>query len=220
MSIILQQLANGITVFFAIPIFLNQLALIAKRSFKNRNSVFLYIIHHSLVIIYERGKRMLKENNLPLIGGCSCGQVRYELTEKPLFTHACHCTDCQRSTGSGFVIHTLTIKSGFKITGETKSTTLPTGSGAGYNPHFCPKCGTFLWCEYHVAPKGFVVLRTGTLDKPNDIQPQAHIFTKQKLPWLSLPENVPHFPEMYNRNETWPKESNQRMDRLAANSSS
>tara|TARA_B100001741_G_C16157133_1_gene416316 strand:- start:5 stop:502 length:498 start_codon:yes stop_codon:yes gene_type:complete len=163
---------------------------------------------------------MTKDINLPLTGKCSCGQVSYELNEAPLFTHACHCVDCQCSTGSAFVIHTLTTKSGFKISGETKSTTLPTGSGAGYDPHFCSKCGTFVWCEYHVAPKGFVVLRTGTLDKPHNIHPQAHIFTTQKLPWLSLPKDVPSFPEMYNRTETWPKASNQIMDRLVANATS
>ena len=154
--------------------------------------------------------------DLPLTGKCSCGLVRYELSEAPLFTHACHCADCQRSTGSAFVIHTLTTKSGFKISGETKSTTLPTGSGAGYDPHFSSKCGTFIWCEYHVAPKGFLVLRTGTLDKPNNVEPEAHIFTTQKLPWLPLPKDVPCFPEMYNRIETWPEASNQTMDRLVA----
>ncbi|MBH67276.1 MAG: aldehyde-activating protein [Rhodospirillaceae bacterium] len=157
---------------------------------------------------------MTKKIELPLRGGCSCGHVRYELSEKPLFTHACHCVDCQCSTGSAFVIHTLATKSGFKIRGKTNSTTLPTGSGAEYDPHFCSKCGTFVWCQYHIAPKGFVVLRTGTLDKPNNIQPEAHIFTTQKLPWLSLPKDVSCFPAMYNRTETWPKESNQKMDRL------
>ena len=61
------------------------------------------------------------------------------------------------------------------------------------------------WCEYHAAPKGFLIVRTGTLDKQNNIHPEDHIFTTQKLRWLSLPKEIPSFQEMYNRNEPWPK---------------
>ncbi len=157
---------------------------------------------------------MITEADLPLHGGCACGKVRYQLTETPLFTHACHCIDCQRSTGSAFVIHTLTTEEGFVITGDTKSTTLPTGSGAGYDPHFCVTCGTFVWCQYHRAVKGFIVVRTGTLDQAYKIAPQAHVFTKQKLSWLALPSNIPCFDEFYDAKQTWPTFSNEKLANL------
>ncbi len=141
---------------------------------------------------------------MALIGGCNCGNVRYEIRKEPIFAHACHCRDCQRSTGSAFVIHSVVLKEDFKIEGDTKSTTLPTGSGAGYDPHFCANCGTYIWCKYHFSSLPTIALRTTTLDDTSIISPQAHIFTKYKQPWLTLSEDIPAFEEFYVRDEVWP----------------
>lgn len=68
---------------------------------------------------------------MALYGGCACGQVRYQINDDPLFTHACHCEDCQRRTGSAFVVHLVVAENDFEIDGITRRVTLPTGSGAG-----------------------------------------------------------------------------------------
>ena len=65
----------------------------------------------------------MTESFEPLSGGCACRQVRYKVVGEPLFTHACHCSDCQRTTGSAFVLHTVIAKDDLEIEGETKATT-------------------------------------------------------------------------------------------------
>ena len=140
-------------------------------------------------------------------GVCGCGRVRYTIKTDPLFTHACHCQDCQRSTGSAFVVHLMVPERDFEIEGETGATTLPTGSGAGYDPHFCPECGTYIWSKYHLNPAAMVAVRGGTLDDTSDLVVQAHIFTRSKQPWMTLEGDTPSFEEAYEREELWPADS-------------
>ena len=151
---------------------------------------------------------------LALVGGCACGQVRYQINDDPLFTYACHCTDCQRTTGSAFVVHSTVAKVDFEIEGETQAARLPTGSGAGYDLHFCPKCGTFVWCIYHVRSDPVLIVRTGTLDDTAKLRPQAHIFTRSMQTWFTLPEDVPSFPEAFDRGVVWPTESLKKLNEL------
>ena len=147
-----------------------------------------------------------------LTGGCACGRVRYRLNEAPLFTYACHCTDCQRTTGSAFVIHSTVARQDFEIEGETRSVTLPTDSGAGYDIHFCANCSTYIWCIYHIRSDPVLIIRAGTFDDAAKIKPGAHIFTDSMQPWFRLPEDVPSFQAAFDRNLTWPVES---LDKLA-----
>ena len=79
--------------------------------------------------------------NPTLEGGCACGKMRYRLTSQPMFVHCCHCKDCQRQTGSAFVINAL-IETGRveKLTGETKAVAVPTDSGRPHDIHRCPSC--------------------------------------------------------------------------------
>jgi hypothetical protein len=143
-----------------------------------------------------------------LKGSCSCGKVNYTITDKPLFTQACHCTDCKQSTGSSFVIHTMIFEEDLKINGKVSSTELPSGSGKGYRAYFCVNCGVYLYCKYKVSVGRFAV-RTNTLD--NIIAPQAHIFVKDKDSWIDIKDKNICYDSYYDREKTWPKES---FDRL------
>ncbi len=125
---------------------------------------------------------------MALTGGCACGQVRYRINDEPLYTYACHCTDCQRTTGSAFVVHSTVAKEDFEIEGETRAAILPTSSGAGYDLHFCTNCGTYVWCIYHVRSDPVLIVRSGTLDDAAKLRPQAHIFTRSMQPWFILPK--------------------------------
>ena len=90
-----------------------------------------------------------------LEGGCSCGAIRYKLTNSPLIVHACHCRDCQRVTGSGFVINIWIEKRFVESSGATpKSVVLKGGTGKDHEAFFCDNCGTYVWSRYQVAPGG------------------------------------------------------------------
>ena len=146
------------------------------------------------------------EKNESLTGRCICGQVKYRITEKPLFTQACHCKDCKIITGSSYVINTSVLDNTLIIEGEVASTELKAGSGATSNAYFCTKCGTYIYTDYASAV-GRLTVRTKTLDQANIFPPQAHIFIKNKDPWIKLSDDVKCFNEMYNQKTTWPEDS-------------
>ena len=148
------------------------------------------------------------EKNKYLQGGCICGKARYQITEKPLFTQACHCRDCKKSTGSSFVIHTMVLEKDLEVKGDVASIELATGSGKVVNAYFCIICGVYVFCRYNIS-LGRVAIRTQTLE--NSIQPQAHIFVKDKDPWIEISDKSVCFDKMYDREKTWPTES---LDRI------
>ncbi|MGH7864371.1 MAG: GFA family protein, partial [Candidatus Binataceae bacterium] len=139
-----------------------------------------------------------------LSGGCSCSALRYKLTASPLIVHACHCRDCQRITGSAFVINIWIEKEFVRSDGAApKSFTLKGGTGKDHEVFFCAKCGTYVWSRYEAAPGDSLFVRAGTLDKPHTIAPDVHIFTRSKLPWLKLPEDARSFASIYSIEQVW-----------------
>ena len=146
------------------------------------------------------------EKNESLTGRCICGQVKYRITEKPLFTQACHCKDCKIITGSSYVINTSVLDNTLIIEGNISSTELKAGSGATSNAYFCTKCGTYIYTDYESAV-GRLNVRTKTLNNSNEYPPQVHIFTKDKDSWLNLKDDVICFEKMYDPKITWPQES-------------
>lgn len=141
-------------------------------------------------------------------GGCSCGAVRYRLNARPMFTHCCHCLDCQKQTGGAFAINALIEDSCIeRLTGqELQVVDMPSPSGRGHEVHRCPKCGVALWSDY--GKRGYLrFVRVATLDDPHAIAPDVHIFTRSKVPWLPLPEDARAFDVFYDMNQEWPAES-------------
>ena len=146
------------------------------------------------------------KNDEKLQGECICGQVKYYLNEKPLFTQACHCKDCKVLTGSSYVVNSSVLENTLIVEGEVSSTERKAGSGASCKTYFCIKCGTYIYADYDSAVRRLTV-RTKTLDNPEKFPPQAHIFTKNKDPWLNLSDDVICFKEMYDPKKIWPEES-------------
>jgi hypothetical protein len=142
-----------------------------------------------------------------LSGSCSCGAVKYRLASPPMFVHCCHCRDCQRQTGSAFVLNAL-IESGRVeiLSGETRPFPQPTSSGRAHIIHRCPACGTALWSTYGGRDAIFFV-RAGTLDEPSALSPDVHIYIRSKQPWVTLPDGVPAFEAYYDAKTLWPAES-------------
>jgi hypothetical protein len=145
-----------------------------------------------------------------LVGGCACGAVRYRLTSPPMFVHCCHCLDCQRQTGSAFVLNALIETDRvIVLTGDPESTAVPTDSGRPHHIYRCPACKVAVWSMYGgVAKLRFV--RVGTLDDPSMLRPDVHIYVRSKQPWITLPEGVPAFEAYYDSKTLWPAASLER----------
>ena len=148
-------------------------------------------------------------------GGCACGAVRYRLTSDPLFTHCCHCLNCQRQTGSAFVINLLIEADRVDLlAGAPEPVDVPRDDGSKQRISRCPTCQVAVYSDYGRPEVLFV--RAGTLDQPSSVTPDVHIFTKSKLSWVTLPESVPAFDVYYDRKALWPAASLERFDAILA----
>jgi hypothetical protein len=159
------------------------------------------------------------KNNKLLKGGCMCGEVRYKITEQPLFTQACHCKNCKVLTGSSYIVNTSILENTLIVEGKISSSVeLKAGSGAAYRVYFCGKCGAYIYADYDSAI-GRLTLRVKTLDNPDEFPPQVHIFVKDKDPWLNLTDDAICFEKMYDPKTTWPEESLNRTKEYLENKS-
>ena len=141
-------------------------------------------------------------------GQCTCGEIEYELTACPMFVHCCHCTWCQRETGSAFAINALIEADEVRlIKGCPETIDVPSNSGIGQKISRCPSCKTALWSNYGAAKGSVCFIRVGTLNNPNACPPDIHIFTSSKQKWLELNNSVPVMDEYYQRSKYWPEES-------------
>jgi hypothetical protein len=146
-------------------------------------------------------------------GGCACGAVRYRLTSDPLFVHCCHCLNCQRQTGSAFVINLLIETDRVELlSGDPVAVSVPRSGGENQKVWRCPTCQIAVFSQYTSAKVRFV--RGGTLDDPSTVEPDVHIYTRSKVPWVALPESVPAFGTYYDTEELWPAESLERLEAL------
>ena len=147
---------------------------------------------------------------VPVDGGCACGAVRYRLTSDPLFVHCCHCLNCQRQTGSAFVVNVLIEADRLELLeGEPQPVAVPRSGGKKQKIWRCTTCQIAVFSQYTRGQIRFV--RAGTLDDPEAVEPDVHIFTRSKLPWVTLPDSVPTFEVYYDMNKLWPAESLERV---------
>jgi hypothetical protein len=134
--------------------------------------------------------------------------VRYRLLAPPMFVHCCHCSWCQRETGSAFAVNALIEATQVEVrSGEIVTATLPSASGKGQVFHRCARCGITLWSNYAGAGPAVHFVRTGTLDDPARAAPDIHIYTSTKRPWVILPAGVPAVAEYYRLADYWPPDS-------------
>ncbi|HZP20885.1 MAG TPA: GFA family protein [Bauldia sp.] len=145
-----------------------------------------------------------------LEGRCACGAVRYSLGSAPMFVHCCHCLDCQRQTGSAFVLNALIERDRVRLlSGATHGIRVPTDSGRPHEIHRCPTCEVALWSHYGGNEK-IAFVRIGTLAQPAALTPDVHIYTRSKQPWVVIPEGVPAFEAYYDSKKLWPAASLER----------
>jgi hypothetical protein len=148
-------------------------------------------------------------------GGCACGALRYRLASAPLFVHCCHCSNCQRQTGSAFVVNLLIEADRVEVlAGAPQPVDVPRDDGSVQRIFRCPHCQVAVFSEYSRPEVRFV--RGGTLDEPTDIRPDVHIYTRSKVAWVALPDDVPTCEVYYDRRKLWPPESLRRLESLIA----
>ena len=144
----------------------------------------------------------------PLEGGCDCRAVRYRMDAVPLFVHCCHCRWCQRETGSAFALNAMIESERVTTLGiEPELVDTPSASGKGQQIARCPYCRLAVWSHYAGAGRFVKFVRVGTLDQPDHLPPDIHIFTASKQPWVVIPPGMAAVPEYYRRDEHWPADS-------------
>ena len=158
---------------------------------------------------------MTSKNSFPVEGGCDCKAVRYRMTSAPLFVHCCHCRWCQRESGSAFALNAMIEADRVLSLGiEPELVHTPSDSGLGQKIARCPHCKVAVWSHYAGSGPIMKFVRVGSLDQPDLLPPDVHIFTASKQPWVLLARDVPAFVEYYDRDEIWPKESLARREAL------
>ena len=154
------------------------------------------------------GELVVDKDGFSAEGRCTCGAVRYRLTSAPMVVHCCHCRWCQRETGSAFAINAMVEADRVVLLqGEPEMILTPSESGMGQKIHRCPTCRIALWSNYAGVGDKVRFLRVGTLEEPDRLPPEIHIFTASKQPWVALPPDTPAFEVFYDREEVWPAES-------------
>lgn len=151
---------------------------------------------------------MARPSDFPLEGGCDCGHVRYRMESAPLYVHCCHCRWCQRESGASFALNAMIEADRVTpLAGEPDIVDTPSASGSGQKIARCPKCRIAVWSNYAGAGPLLKFVRVGTLDTPDALPPDMHIFTASKQPWVLIPNGMPAVAEYYEREDYWPAES-------------
>lgn len=154
---------------------------------------------------------MASRNRYPIFGGCTCGDVRYRMASEPMFVHCCHCRWCQRETGAAFALNAIIEADRITLeAGKPEAIDTPSQSGRGQTIFRCKQCRVALWSHYAGAGSLVNFLRVGTLNQPDLVPPDIHIYTTSKQPWLVLPADIPVTDEYYARDDYWPAASLQR----------
>jgi len=154
----------------------------------------------------------MSEEFLPLDGRCTCGKVKFQLLNKPLIVHCCHCTWCQRESGASFALNAFIETESVKLLqGETEIVPVPTRSTGGQKIVRCSSCKIALWSHYSGAGDVISLVRMGTLENP--LKPDIHIFTSTQQEWLKLSDDIPRVKEYYQKKDYWPAENIERYNK-------
>lgn len=128
-------------------------------------------------------------------GNCLCGAVTYSLSEPPLHVAQCHCTDCQKYSGTGHATNAAFAAQAFTVTGPLTTYTSRADSGKEISRSFCKVCGSPI-CSVVEALPGMIVVPAGSMQDPSLVTPQLAFFTSRAPKWDKAMDGIPAFPEM------------------------
>ncbi len=151
----------------------------------------------------------------PLEGGCGCRHLLYRMTSAPLVVHCCHCRWCQRESGASFALNAMIEADRVQqLGGDPEMVDTPSASGGGQQIARCPQCRVAVWSHYAGAGPLMKFVRVGTLDDPDRLPPDIHIFTRSKQPWVAIVPGAPAVTEYYDRDQVWSPASLARRQQL------
>ena len=152
-------------------------------------------------------------------GGCTCGKIRYRISSEPLIVHCCHCRWCQRQTGTAFALNALFVASDVEvIAGKVEVVPVESPSGRGQTIARCPHCRVAVWSNYFMGglKERIRFIRVGSLDNPDLLPPDVHIYTSTKQAWVILPPGANAVEEFYDIKATWSPDAYNRREALQA----
>jgi hypothetical protein len=150
-------------------------------------------------------------NAMAAEGGCDCKAVRYRMLAEPMIVHCCHCRWCQRETGASFALNAVIESSRLVNSGVTPELVpTPTESGSGQQIARCPTCKIAVWSHYSGTGPVLAFVRVGTLDNPDRLTPDVHIFTASKQSWVVIPQGARAFEHYYDPKQVWSPEAQAR----------
>jgi hypothetical protein len=162
-----------------------------------------------------RGKLAEATMEAEMCGHCTCGAARYEMLEPPLFVHCCHCTWCQRETGTAFALNAMIETDRLAVTGAVEPVMLPSASGRGQEVVRCAACKVALFSHYG-GGRLMAFVRVGTMEAPAACPPDVHIYTSTRLPWVTLPKGARVFEAYYDPRQEWPEAAQGRFRAMKA----
>lgn len=141
------------------------------------------------VVAWLQVTSIVVEASMEWAGGCLCGAVRYRATADPIRAVNCHCRMCRRESGAAFLTHVH-----FPIDDFSWTTSEPTRyrSSSEAERGFCNRCGSTL-TMYESVLNDRVQVTLGSLDRPEDIRPDDHVWAESQLPWLKIDDDLPRF---------------------------
>ena len=139
---------------------------------------------------------------LPIEGSCVCTAIQFRITGEPLFTYACHCLNCQKTSGSAFKMCTNILEADFMLLFGTPRVLSPDGS---VQTMVCDNCASWLWHSF--ADSNVLLVMSGVLSNKTDIRPQAHIWAHRKQAWLELDDEIPQINGNCDLRSLWPESS-------------
>jgi hypothetical protein len=157
----------------------------------------------------------IMNDDLPIHeGGCTCGQLRYQVSGDPMVVHCCHCGGCQQNSGSAFALNALYETDRVHVTsGKVETFDVPTPSGKGQTIARCASCRVAVWSNYNMGGlrEAIRFIRVGTLDAPNRCPPDVHIYTVSKQNWVIIPPKDKQVEKFYRWTDVWTETSMARL---------
>jgi hypothetical protein len=143
------------------------------------------------------------------VGGCLCGDVRYECTDLPESGLYCHCRNCQKAHSAPFAALVMVSPSSVSITkGGVSRYERTSDSGNMTYREFCPRCGTHLLSGSVVYPQAMSI-KIITLDDPNSVVPDRHVWVENAVGWACMEDELPRFAQQPSTTEAFVQERRQ-----------
>ena len=143
---------------------------------------------------------------IPASGRCQCGNCVYSLIALPYVTYSCHCAECQKLTSSAFLscmqvpAESVQLENGSPVSRQRIA-----DSGNTVVTWFCPNCSSTLFAENSIRTR-VRTIHIGSLEHPERVEVNAHIWVKRKLPWVNLPETHRTFDEAADWTEDYARD--------------